>query len=346
MWTKTYFMLEKLTPVFTVIMAAVLLLCSASAGAADKIRIGYSGATVSNAMLWVTDEGRLFQKNGIDPQILYLQTTLGQTAMIAGEIDMCVYSGSLLSAARLQGVDVVMVTSFLNKPLYRLVVRPEIRTVADLKGKRLGITRFGTVTDSMSRLLINKLGLDAEKDVSYIQVGDVPILLASLSSGKIIDGAIIQPPYYLKAVATGMRVLVNMQEMDIPVQQTGLNTTQKFIAKNPDVVRRVVKSVIEGIHLMRTNPAVAKRALSRRMQIKDEKEIEDTYQLLKSFVQIKPYPTLEGFKTIFRRPGEKSSGGKERQSQGICRHPVYRGVGSARGLLTHWSASDTRWLDG
>jgi NitT/TauT family transport system substrate-binding protein len=284
--------------------------------AADKIRIGYSGATVSNAMLWVTDEGRLFQKNGIDPQILYLQTTLGQTAMIAGEIDMCVYSGSLLSSARLQGVDVVMVTSFLNKPLYRLVVRPEIRSVADLKGKRLGVTRFGTVTDTMSRLLIGKLGLDADKDVSYVQVGDVPILLASLSSGKIIDGAIIQPPYYLRAVATGMRVLVNMQEMDIPVQQTGLNTTQKFIGKNPDIARRVVKSVIEGIHLMRTNPAVAKRALSRRMQIKDEKEIEDTYQLLKSFVQIKPYPTLDGFKTIFddlskRVPAAKTANPKE-----------------------------------
>lgn len=109
--------------------------------------------------------------------------------------------------------------SFLNRPLYRLVVRPEIKTVADLKGKRLGITRFGTVTDSMTRLLVGKLGLDPEKDISYVQVGDVPILLASLSSGKIIDGAIIQPPYYLKAVANGMHVLVNMQEMDLAVQQ-------------------------------------------------------------------------------------------------------------------------------
>ena len=147
-------------------LAVMLFILTDWSAAADKIRIGYSGATVSNAMLWVTDEGKLFQKNGIDPQILYLQTTLGQTAMIAGEIDMCVYSGSLLSSARLQGVDVVMVVSFLNKPLYRLVVRPEIRTVADLKGKRLGITRFGTVTDSMTRLLIGKLGLDADKDVS------------------------------------------------------------------------------------------------------------------------------------------------------------------------------------
>ena len=270
-----------------------------SAYAADKIRIGYSGVTVSNAMLWVTDEGKLFQKNGIDPQILYLQTTLGQTAMIAGEVDMCVYSGSLLSSARLQGADVVMISSFLNKPLYRLVVRPEIKTVADLKGKRLGVTRFGTVTDLMTRLLVGKLGLDPDKDVSYIQVGDVPILLASLTTGRTIDGAIIQPPYYLKAVASGMRILVNMQEMDIPVQQTGLNTTQKFIARNPDVVRRVVKSLIEGIHLMRSDPSVAKRSIAKRMQIKDEKELEDTYALLRSFVPIKRYPTLDGFKTIF-----------------------------------------------
>ena len=293
-----------------------LVASRSSSDAADKIRIGYSGVTVSNAMLWVTDEAKLFQKNGIEPQILYLQTTLGQTAMIAGEVDMCVYSGSLLSSARLQGADVVMVTSFLNKPLYRLVVRPEIRTVADLKGKRLGITRFGTVTDSMSRLLVGKLGLDPDKDVSYIQIGDVPILLASLTTGRIIDGAIIQPPYYLKALASGMRVLVNMQEMDISVQQTGLNTTQKFISKNPDVVRRVVKSVIEGIHLMRTNPSVAKHAISKRMQIKDEKEIEDTYLLLKSFVPIKPYPTLDGFKTIFddlsrKVPAAKTANPKE-----------------------------------
>ena len=302
----------------SVLIVAGLLLCGATrfAAGADKIRIGYSGATVSNAMLWVTDEGRLFQKNGIDPQILYLQTTLGQTAMIVGEIDMCVYSGSLLASARVQGIDVVMVTSFLNKPLYRLVVRPEIRTVADLKGKRLGVTRFGTVTDSMSRLLVSKLGLDPDKDVSYVQVGDVPVLLASLSTGRIIDGAIIQPPYYWKAVAAGMRVLVNMQEMDVPVQQTGLNTTQKFIAKSPDIVRRVVKSVIEGIHLMRTNPGVAKRALSRRMQIKDESELEDTYQLMKSFVPVKPYPTLEGFKTIFedlakRIPAAKNANPKD-----------------------------------
>jgi NitT/TauT family transport system substrate-binding protein len=284
--------------------------------AADKIRIGYSAASVSNSMLWVVDEAQLFQKNGLDPQILYLQTTLGQTAMLAGEIDMCVFSASLLTSARLAGADVVMVTSFLGKPLYRLVVRPEIRTVADLKGKRLGVTRFGTVTDSTTRLLVAKLGLDPDKDVTYVQVGDIPVMMAAFLSGKSFDGAIIQPPYYQKLVGSGLRVLANMQEMDIPFQQTGLNTTQRFIAKNPDIVRRVVKAVIEGIHVMRSNPALAKRALARRLQIKEEKELEETYQLLKSFIQIKPYPALEGFKTIFddfakRIPAAKNANAKD-----------------------------------
>ena len=273
--------------------------------AADKLRIGYSGATITNSMLWVTQEGRLFEKNGIDAEVLYLQTTLGQTAMIAGEIQMCVYSASLLTPARLQGADVVMLLSFLHKPIYRLVVRPEIRTVADLRGKRIGITRFGTVSDWTTRLLLSRLGLDAEKDVTLIQSGDVPVLVNGLSAGRTIDAAIMQPPYDKKLVAQGLRVLVNMQDMDIVLQQTGLNTTQKFIARNPDIVKRVIKSMIDGIYFMRNNPAVAKRAIGKHMQIKDERELEDSYQLLRSFIQPKPYPNLEGFKPIFEEAGKR-----------------------------------------
>ena len=95
-----------------------------------------------------------------------------------------------------------------------------------------------------------------------------------------------------------MRVFANMEEMDIPFQQTGLNTTQSYIAKSPDIVRRVVKSVVEGVHLIRTNQGLAKRAISRYMQIKDEKALEESYQQLKATAEIKPYPSAEGFKTI------------------------------------------------
>jgi len=267
--------------------------------AADKIRIGYSGLSPATGMLWITQEAKLFEKNGLAPEVLFLRNTLGQAALIAGEIEMCGYSASLLAPARVQGADPLMIVSFQKKLNYRLVVRPEIRTLEDLKGKVLGVTRYGTVNDWTMRLLLNKLGLNPERDVRLIQVGDsAPAVATSLIAGKTLDGALLQPPFYNKAVESGMRVFANMEEMDIPFQQTGLNTTQSYIAKNPDIVRRVVKSVVEGVHLIHTNPPLAKRAISRYMQIKDEKALEESYQLLKATAEVKPYPSTEGFKTI------------------------------------------------
>jgi NitT/TauT family transport system substrate-binding protein len=285
--------------IITSILLVIFVTLAQNSFAADKIRLGYSGLAPATAMLWVTQEGRLFEKNGLAPDVLFLRNNLGQSALIAGEIEMCSYSASLLAPARLQGVDLVMIVSFQQKLNYRLVVRPDIRTVADLKGKVLGVTRYGTVNDSTMRLLLSKLGLNPDKDVTLIQVGDsAPVVATSLIAGKTFDGALLQPPFYNKTVDAGFRVFANMEEMDIPFQQAGLNTTQRYIAKNPDMVRRVVKSIIEGVHLIRTNPTVAKRAISRYMQIKDEKVLEDSYQNLKSTAEIKPYPSAEGFKTI------------------------------------------------
>lgn len=284
--------------IITVVLILVGLLMQ-PASAADKIRIGYSGLSPATGMLWVTQEAKLFEKNGLAPEVLFLRNNLGQAALIAGEIEMCGYSASLLAPARVQGADPLMIVSFQKKLNYRLVVRPEIRTLEDLKGKVLGVTRYGTVNDWTMRLLLNKLGINPERDVRLIQVGDsAPAVATSLIAGKMFDGALLQPPFYNRAVETGMRVFANMEEMDIAFQQTGLNTTQRYISKNPDIVRRVVKSVVEGVHLIHTNPALSKRAISRYMQIKDEKAVEESYQQLKSTSEIKPYPSVQGFKTI------------------------------------------------
>ena len=126
----------------------VALLSSAnSTKAADNLRISYSGPSISNALLWVSKEGKLFEKNGLNVELIYLAGSLGQSALIAGETQFAVYTGLLMTPARLQGADVTMVASFLDHLLSRLVVRPDIRSAADLRGKRLGVTRFGTASD-------------------------------------------------------------------------------------------------------------------------------------------------------------------------------------------------------
>jgi NitT/TauT family transport system substrate-binding protein len=279
------------------LLIAALLFLSETSPAADRLRISYSGPSISNALLWVSKEGKLFEKNGLDVEVIYLAGSLGQSALIAGETQFAVYTGLLMTPARLQGADVTMVASFLDHLLSRLVVRPDIRSAADLRGKRLGITRFGTASDFGMRLIVSKLGLNPDRDVSILQIGDNPTRLVALQA-KSIDGAIFDPPEYRKAVEAGNHVLFNLEETMIPYQHAGLVTTRKFISSRPDITRRVVKSIVEGAALVRKEPVVTKRALSARLNIKDDRELEEIYRLLAGFTRPKPYPSLDGFRAI------------------------------------------------
>jgi NitT/TauT family transport system substrate-binding protein len=272
--------------------------------ALDKLRIGYGAPTVTMAPLWIAQEGKIFLRNDLEVEALYLESALVQRALIAGEVQFGEMTGALLSAPRLQGADVVMIAGFVDRLLFRLMVRPEIRTAADLKGKRIGTSRFGAAIDRATRLLLSRLGVNPDKDVTFIQIGGEPTLLGALL-GKVIDAALLQPPRHRKAIEGGMKVLANLEEMGIPFQHTGLVTTEKFIAKNPEVTRRVVKSFVDSIHLMRTNPTTAKKAISKYMRLDDEREIEETYQLLYRVALTKPYPSLEGIKTILLDLGEQ-----------------------------------------
>ena len=300
---------------FLVLTFLISILALRGSCAADKLRISYSGTTTSNALLWVTKEAKLFEKNGIDAEILYLAASLGQTALIAGETQFAVYTGLLLTPARLQGADVTMIAGFLNYLVSRLVVRPEIKTAADLKGKRLGVSRFGTASDFGTRLMVSKLGLNPDTDVTILQIGDTPTRVAALMA-KTVDGAIFDPPDHKRALEYGGRIMMNLEETVIPYQHAGLMTTRKYIATRPDIVRRVVKAVVEGAAVVRKDPETSKRALSVRMRIKNPKELEETYQQLRGFTQAKPYPSLEGFKAILndlskRMPAAKNADPKD-----------------------------------
>jgi len=193
--------------------------------AADKLRISYSGTTTSNALLWVTKEAKLFDRNGIEAEVLYLAASLGQTALIAGETQFAVYTGLLMTPTRLQGADVTMVAGFLNYLVSRLVVRPDIKTAADLKGKRLAVSRFGTASDFGTRLMVSKLGLNPDTDVTILQIGDTPTRVAAMMA-KSVDGAIFDPPDHKRAVENGGRIMMNLEETVIPYQHAGLMTTR------------------------------------------------------------------------------------------------------------------------
>ena len=214
-----------------------------------------------------------------------------------------------MAAPRLQGADLVVVLGFQNHLPFRFVVRPDIKSAADLKGKRVGVAGFGLLADRAARLVLSKLGLNPEKDLIFLQTGGESTRLAALVGGSI-DATVLNPPVHKRAVEAGMKVLANMEEMGIPFQNSALVTTQRFVAKNPEVTRRVVKSFVGGIHLIKTNREVPKRAIGKYMRMKEEKELEEAYEILGGLTQRKPYPTLEGFKNIIAELSPQSLAAK------------------------------------
>ena len=291
---------------------ALVLGFLANAQGADSIRIGYGSLSVHYAPIWIAGEARLFQKNGIDAEVLYLESALVRTALIAGEIAFGGMSGTTMAAPRLQGADTILIASFLNSLQYRLVVRPEIRTVADLKGKRVGVAGFGLGAHRGAQIILAKLGLNPDTDVIMLQIGGDPTRMSALLGGTI-DATVFNPPLHNRAAEAGMKVLANLEEMGYPVQASALVTTERFIKKNPDLARRAIRSIIEAIHLVKTNPEITKRSIRKYMRFKDERDTEEAYQIVRDIVPRKPYPTAEGVKTVLDELSPKLAAAKTAQ---------------------------------
>lgn len=298
----------------TLTLIAVLLasLCPTGAHGQDKIRVGYGSLSTSYAAIWVAGEARLFQKNGIDAEVLYLESALVRTALLTGDIAMGGMSGTTMAAPRLQGADPILIASFSNSLQYRLVVRPDIRTVADLKGKRVGVAGFGLGAHRGAQIMLAKLGLNPDTDVTMLQIGGDPTRLSALLSGTI-DASVFNPPLHKRAAEAGMRVLANIEDMGFSVQASALVTTDRFTKKNYNLTRRAIRSIIESIHLIKTNPEITKRSIRKYLRFKDERDTEEAYQIMRDTLARKPYPTVEGVKTVLEELSPKLPAAKTAQ---------------------------------
>ena len=298
--------------IMTLITVLVASFYATGAHGQDKIRVGYGSLSTSYAAIWVAGEARLFQKNGIDAEVLYLESALVRTALLTGDIAMGGMSGTTMAAPRLQGADPILIASFSNSLQYRLVVRPDIRTIADLKGKRVGVAGFGLGAHRGAQIMLAKLGLNPDTDVTMLQIGGDPTRLSALLSGTI-DASVFNPPLHKRAAEAGMRVLANIEDMGFSVQASALVTTDRFTKKNYDLTRRAIRSIIESIHLIKTNPEITKRSIRKYLRFKDERDTEEAYQIMRDTLARKPYPTVEGVKTVLEELSPKLPAAKTAQ---------------------------------
>jgi NitT/TauT family transport system substrate-binding protein len=267
-----------------------------------KLRVAYPTLTGSYAVAWIAKEEQIFRKNGLDVELLFIQSSpILVAAMLAGNAPIGLTSGAPAVSSNLSGSDLVLVASLSNvSGIAYLVTSPKITNPSQLKGKILGIDRLGGTGDFILRRTLRKLGLDPEKDVAIRQVGQSPVRLAALQAGSI-DGTTITVEDKLTAEKFGLNILVDIPKAGIEVLSSGVVTTRSFIKKEQDTVRRFIWSIVEGIHTYKTRRTKSIEIMSRYMKVSDPRVIEIGYEFNAQTYRQKPYPFTDGIKLVLEQ---------------------------------------------
>jgi len=278
-----------------------VIIAAPRAIAQDKMSIGLSSVSALHSAMWVAEQKGFYRKHGIDAEVIITGQggTAGISALLANDIQIVSSAGDLLVAAALRGGDTVMVAGVVNKGLQRILTKPEIKSPADLKGKRVGVTRIGAVSHVVLQMMLQRWKMSLN-DVQVMQVGSSPNMLVSLDKNGI-DAAVLTVPSMFVAEDRGYRVLIDMADTDIYYLHTMIGTTRNYIKGNRDKVVRFLKGFLEGLAYVKQNKKESLDIVKKKLRIGPEQErnLERSVELLsmKYYEQL-PYPSLRGVETV------------------------------------------------
>jgi ABC-type nitrate/sulfonate/bicarbonate transport system substrate-binding protein len=271
--------------------------------AADKIRVGLSSVSATSGSMWVAEEKGLFKKQGVDVEVIVIGGGASRvvSSLIAGEIQFSVGGGDAVVRAALRGADTVLTAAPLKTGLQRLMVRSDIKTPGELKGKKIAITRFGSASHWVLQLFLRKWEMRPD-DIQIVQLGSSPAMLATLEKGGV-DGAVFTIPTFFVAEDLGYRVLADPADMDIYYLQNSVDSTRAFLRRNHDPAVRFVKGLCEGIAYFKKYKKESLAVLQKKLRIqsaqeKDIKYLEASYNLLANkFYTDVPIPSPKAIET-------------------------------------------------
>jgi NitT/TauT family transport system substrate-binding protein len=266
--------------------------------AAEPVAIRSSYAAVSGAFapVWIAQEKGLFAKHGANVDLKYILPATATQALIAKNLDICNPGGELIEAG-LAGHDLVFMLGVLNRAVFSLYSKPEIRSLADLKGKVIGVTQPGSTTDFVGRVLVREAGLTLGRDVRMVHLEGIPAIMTALTQGNI-DAGIISAPTTVRARKAGLKELVNITEKNVPLIHVAFASTRQYIKENPDRVRRYLQGYLEGLKIARTDPPSARQAIGKYTKMTDADDLEETYRTFLPAWDKVPYVSAAGVQTL------------------------------------------------
>ena len=276
---------------------------------AAPMRIAYSAISGAMSSLWIAQEGGYFKREGLDTELLYIGGgSLLIQSMLSGEAPFAYGPSVPVVNASLRGSDLVLIGNTGNALVFSIMSRPEIKQPAQLKGKKVGVTRLGGSTDWALDAAAKQWGLERGRDIVVIQTGGMPEGLAALVSGAL-DAVVLSPPSNFRAMKAGMHELVDVGQSGIVFPNTPLSTTRTFIKSNRDTALRFLRGFTQGLNRLRTDKEFSMKVLSKYTKVTDVEtlaQLHQTYGVRYSGDRI-PYIRAEGVDEILKRtPGKEA----------------------------------------
>jgi NitT/TauT family transport system substrate-binding protein len=287
----------------------MVLFVTTPGGAQTKTRINWTAVTGAQSGMFMAQQEGLFKKNSLDVELVHIpSSSRGIQTILAGEIAFSFMDGANEVQADLKGANIALVAGATNRQVFSLMARPEIKKIADLKGKKIGITRIGSSTHTSALFALGTAALKPS-DYQILPLMEVPNILTALMAGQV-DAGVVSPPTNSRARKAGLNELMNLAKEGPEYVSVGVGTSRSYISANEDVVRRVVRSYAEGVYLFKTNKAMALKMIQNQLKVKDVDIQEDTYNQFRQYLQYPPYVSRKAMEAVIADVAEKEPAAK------------------------------------
>jgi ABC-type nitrate/sulfonate/bicarbonate transport system substrate-binding protein len=262
---------------------------------AEKFVIAWSAVSALNSPFWVMNDAGFLKQEGLDMELVYIASSpTVARATLAGDIVISGANSQVIVDVGLQGGDLMAMGAITNVVAFYVMAAPEIKTVTDLKGKVVGVTRFGASTDFGMRMLLSKYGLEAAKDVPFIQIGGMPELAAALSKKTVYAAPMSQPMVYV-AQQAGMRMIANLAKEEIPFMHIGLTTSKKWVREHRPQAKAFIRAYGRALHFMHMRKEETRAIFARYTKINDQGMLDGSIQYGYDFMEKIPLVKAQAF---------------------------------------------------
>ena len=248
--------------------------------AAGRVRFAYPAKSLNYLPITLGRDKGIFQSEGIELQLVLVASTIQVTALTTGDID---FSGaqSQVMAGAARGLPVKVVGFLTIKPSFWLMSKPEIKTMADLKGKIIGITAIGSSTDTLARFLVSKNGLTPDREVAFIGTGTTSNILTAMKAGTV-DAGVLSPPFNAMATQMGYRTLAYFGDY-VEQSLSGVGTSDRMIRERPELVKRMLSATIKSLRFIQQRPADSIQFISKEWSVDSASATELYKSMLPAF---------------------------------------------------------------